>query len=295
VILAPATVEELAGEFVSAKSRVEAVDLSRLNGVLEHTPEDMTATVQCGMSLAAFQATLVRHGQWVPIDPANPERLTVGEILANDLSGPRRLGYGTVREYVIGMRVVLGSGEIIRNGGKVVKNVAGYDLCRLFIGAKNTLGVNVDATFKLRPLVEREVVLARRCSSLAEARQIANRLSDPVALDLHDIEGSLTLVAAWAGAREDVEQQESFARAAGLTEPGDFSYDAAISRMKKSSVLPSETWQFLESLNGRFVARLGNGVIYHEGAVTEARLPRELMRRVKAAYDPRNILPDYSA
>ena len=111
----------------------------------------MTATVEAGMSSGLFRITR-RAGQWLPIDPPNSDRTTIGDLLAHNLSGPRRFGYGTIRDYLIGIKVALANGEIIKAGGKVVKNVAGYDLCKLFIGAKHTLGIIVEATFKLRPL-----------------------------------------------------------------------------------------------------------------------------------------------
>jgi FAD/FMN-containing dehydrogenase len=254
--------------------------------------------VECGITLGALQRALARHGQWLPLDPANADEVTIGEILARDLSGPRRLGYGTVREYVIGMRAVLGNGDIIRNGGKVVKNVAGYDLCRLLIGAQNTLGIVVEATFKLRPKPESETVLQKRCGNLAEARSIAERLSEPVALDLHNIGGGLTLVAAFAGAREDVELQERAARSAGLNSHGNTEYDRASRIFRKVSVLPSRIWEQLENLqNARFIARLGNGIVYHDSEIEKNTGPvlSELTARVKKTYDPRGVLPEYSA
>jgi FAD/FMN-containing dehydrogenase len=298
VILKPQKVEELASLLKSARGRIAGVDLSAFASILEHTPEDMTATVETGMTLGALQTALARHSQWLPLDPANADEVTIDEILARDLSGPRRLGFGTAREYVIGMRAVLGNGEIIRNGGKVVKNVAGYDLCRLLIGAQSTLGIVVEATFKLRPKPESEIVLQKRCDNLAEARSVAEKLGDPVALDLHNIGGGVILVAAFAGAREDVEHQETAARAAGLASNGNTEYDRASLIFRKLSILPSRIWEKLETLqNGRFIARLGNGIVYHDGEIEKKTglVPSELMARVKKTYDPRGVLPEHSA
>jgi FAD/FMN-containing dehydrogenase len=299
--LAPASAEDLAGQIAAANSRIRGVDLSRLRAIVEHTPEDMTATVLTGMTVAEFQSALGRHRQWVPIDPPRADRVTVGELLAFDLSGPRRYGYGTVREFVIGMRVVLGSGEIIKSGGKVVKNVAGYDLARLFIGARNSLGIIVEVTFKLRPLPEAEVILQTRCGSLKEAASLAQRISDsrlePVIFDLHNLSGQLTMILGFAGIREDVQAQEQIARQFGFNEPVTVDYDLPGAR--KVSVLPSKLFDLIAELSGAtFIARVGNGIVYYTGGAYQPpppEMPLRLMARVKDAYDPRHILPEYSA
>src|SRR4051794_27010938 len=102
-------------------------DLRQMNRVLDLAPEDMTVTVETGVPLSVLQAKLAKYRQWLPIDPPNPESITIHDVLAKNLSGPRRFGYGTIRDHVIGMKVVLANGRIIKSGGKVVKNVAGYD------------------------------------------------------------------------------------------------------------------------------------------------------------------------
>jgi glycolate oxidase FAD binding subunit len=120
--------------------------------VLEHAWGDMTATVQAGCTIAVLQATLAEHGQRLALDPLFPERATVGGVLATNDSGPLRVRYGSLRDQVIGMTVALADGTLARSGGKVVKNVAGYDLPKLMTGALGTLGVIVEATFRLYPL-----------------------------------------------------------------------------------------------------------------------------------------------
>ena len=133
-------------------SRVGLVlGLRRLDRILEHEPGDLTATVEAGITLGALQARLGKRGQWLSLDPACPDRATVGGILASDASGPRRHLYGTARDLLIGLTVVSAEGAIVRGGGKVVKNVAGYDLPKLYIGSFGTLGVLVEATIRLRP------------------------------------------------------------------------------------------------------------------------------------------------
>src|SRR5215813_5806138 len=108
-------------------------------------------TPEAGMTLGALQDALGQRGQWVSLDPPHARQGTLGGILASNASGPRRHLYGTARDLLIGLTMVLADGSIVRGGGKVVKNVAGYDLPKLAIGSFGTLGVIVEATFKLRP------------------------------------------------------------------------------------------------------------------------------------------------
>src|SRR5206468_10390855 len=121
-----------------------------------HAPEGRTVTGKSGVTLRVLRAELAKRGQWLPIDPPRPERLTIRELLEENASGPRRFGWGTIRDYLIGIRVALADGRMIKSGGKAVKNVAGYDLAKVFIGSRGTLGVAAVATFKLRPLPEAE-------------------------------------------------------------------------------------------------------------------------------------------
>ena len=125
---------------------------ARLDGILEYNPADMTASVQAGMRLADLQAELGKNGQFLPLDPPFADRATIGGIVAMAASGPRRTGYGTVRDLLIGIRVAHPDGETTRAGGMVVKNVTGYDMGKLYTGSLGTLGVIVEANFKLLPL-----------------------------------------------------------------------------------------------------------------------------------------------
>ncbi len=128
------------------------LSLTRLNQVIEHPWQDLTCTVQAGCTWATLQQTLAKHGQFVALDPLWPERATVGGILATNDSGALRHRYGSLRDLVIGMTIVLADGTIARTGGKVVKNVAGYDLCKLLTGSLGTLAIITEATFRLHPL-----------------------------------------------------------------------------------------------------------------------------------------------
>ncbi|PWB77598.1 MAG: hypothetical protein C3F08_09730 [Candidatus Methylomirabilota bacterium] len=138
------------------------VGLTRLNRIIDHEPGDLTATFQAGILLREVQAALCRSGQFLPFDPAGCERRTIGGILATHSSGPWRHRYGTARDLVIGIRIVHADGAITKGGAKVVKNVSGYDMNKLYIGSLGTLGIIVEATFRLYPLpdVERTWIAA---------------------------------------------------------------------------------------------------------------------------------------
>ena len=125
---------------------------AKLDRVLEHAWADLTVTVEAGCTVAELQQTLARHGQRLAIDVLWPERATIGGILSTNDSGVLRLAYGGLRDLIIGATLVLADGTIARSGGKVVKNVAGYDLPKLVTGAMGTLGVITQATFRLHPL-----------------------------------------------------------------------------------------------------------------------------------------------
>jgi glycolate oxidase FAD binding subunit len=160
-VLAAAAADGLAVTFVGGASKLglgnppERADLvlstERLDQVLEHAAGDLVVRVQGGARLADLQAALAPAGQWLALDPPEPGA-TVGGVVAANASGPRRLRYGTVRDLIIGVTVVLADGTVARAGGKVVKNVAGYDLAKLFCGSLGTLGLVAEAIFRLHPL-----------------------------------------------------------------------------------------------------------------------------------------------
>jgi glycolate oxidase FAD binding subunit len=164
--------------------------LRRLQALVEHEPGDLTATVQAGLSVAGLQAALRAKGQWLSLDPPDGARATLGGVLAANAAGPRRHLYGTCRDLLIGVSVVTADGGLVRGGGKVVKNVAGYDLPKLFIGSFGTLGVIVEATLKLRPVPDEERLVAVRFDRLKDAGAAVRALlaSDliPSAVDLLD-------------------------------------------------------------------------------------------------------------
>ncbi len=308
MILQPQSTAELAAQLegcFKAGRKVTRVDLSNVASLVEHAPEDMTATVQAGMTLNAFQEKLRRAGQWLPIDPPQAETLTIGDLLANDRSGSRRLGYGTIRDYLIGIKVALAEGQVIKAGGKVVKNVAGYDLCKLFVGARHSLGVIVEGTFKLRPIPEMEMFVERQCPSIDDvastSRKLLTSAAEPVLLDAYDLAGEFRVVAAFGGSVEDVKVQVQLAESFGFVSASPSNYAELFwtrPETEKMSVLPSRTVETIASMKpSQFLAHLGNGIIYSRGGAVPAGqpMPTKLMNRVKMSYDPKGILPACSA
>ncbi|MBI3785510.1 MAG: FAD-binding oxidoreductase [Deltaproteobacteria bacterium] len=146
-----------------------ALSLRSLRRVVAHETADMTVTVEAGCTLAELNARLSTNGQWLPLDPPCPEHTTVGALIATDAWGPSRFSQGKVRDLLIGISAVLADGRLIHGGGRVVKNVAGYDLMKLFTGSFGTLGVITEATFKVRPRPQVSSVLVCESPSMADA------------------------------------------------------------------------------------------------------------------------------
>src|SRR2546428_7209922 len=128
---------------------------ARLDEIIEHAWADLTVTVQAGCTIQRLQETLAQHGQRLALDPLWPEKTTVGGVLSTNDSGGLRLRFGALRDLIIGVTIALPDGTLASSGGKVVKNVAGYDLPKLVTGARGTLGVITRAVFRLHPLPRR--------------------------------------------------------------------------------------------------------------------------------------------
>jgi glycolate oxidase FAD binding subunit len=184
-VLAAAAADGLAVAFAGGGSKLglgnppERVDLEvqthGLNQILEHAAGDLVVRAQAGVPLADLQAALAPAGQWLALDPPEP-RATVGGVVAANASGPRRLRYGTVRDLIIGITVVLADGTVAHAGGKVVKNVAGYDLAKLFCGSLGTLGMVVEAIFRLHPLPAATAVVTVQVENPTQAGRAVQRL-----------------------------------------------------------------------------------------------------------------------
>ncbi len=201
----------------------QALCTTGLSAAIDYQPADMTMTVGAGMSLAQLQAILGENGQWLPLDPPCPERATVGGVIATNLNGPARFSQGTVRDFLIGIKVVRADGTLIKGGGQVVKNVAGYDLPKLYCGSFGTLGVIVEATFMIRPRPEARTTFAVPFSSAEKAGEAALKLTGsamqpfflemanfsplPSSRDQESGEGVYRLFVGFAGMQEEIDAQ----------------------------------------------------------------------------------------
>ncbi|HEY2386163.1 MAG TPA: FAD-binding oxidoreductase [Candidatus Binatia bacterium] len=161
-----------------------ALSTRALARVVDYAPADMTVTVESGVTLAALETLLAAEGQWLPLLAPWPSRTTIGGLVAADLSGLLRGGQGRVRDYVIGVAMVTAQGREVRAGGRVVKNVAGYDLMKLMIGSLGTLAVVTEVTMKVRPRPETTRVIAFACGEREGGLRLAVHLAnlDEVAL-----------------------------------------------------------------------------------------------------------------
>jgi glycolate oxidase FAD binding subunit len=202
------------------------IQTEKLNEIVEYEPADLTVTVQAGMKLADLQDRLRAEGQMLALDPAAADRATIGGLIAANASGPLRLLYGTARDLVIGTRVVNADGIISKAGGRVVKNVAGYDLNKLYVGSLGTVGIIVELSFKLHPLPQAQGALLASFASATNAGEAIGKIMrsplGPAAIELLDVgaaaglpgsppvpDGGVLLVVAATGFEKAVQRQLS--------------------------------------------------------------------------------------
>ncbi len=166
------------------------IDMTGIDRVVAHNYADLTATFQAGVTMRHVSETLSRHGQFLAIDPPLPGRATIGGTLAAGMSGPLKWHFGHPRDTVIGMKVVQPDGQITKSGGQVVKNVSGYDMSRLHVGGLGSLGIILEASFKLTPvpMYEKTLLAAYRCVEdvQAAALGIFNSHVMPLAMTVFD-------------------------------------------------------------------------------------------------------------
>lgn len=277
-----------------------ALSLWKLRRLVDYQPTDMTVTVEAGMTLEQLQNVLAEQGQWLPIDPPLPPRATLGGIIAANLSGPARLSQGTIRDLLLGVRVVQADGTVVKGGGRVVKNVAGYDLPKLYCGSLGTLGVIVEATCKVRPRPPVQTLLSLTSPAPAAAAELVLCLLgselQPFSLVLtnfHPLEepqedtGSYHLFVGFAGVPEEVSYQRHRLRelapqyalqewegelASSLGEAlRDFPVAGTAPLRCKLSILPAQVGDFFQecveeavvrSLPVQLLAHVGNGIVY---------------------------------
>ena len=166
-----------------------ALQMGRLNHIIEHAWGDMTITVEAGCTISQVQQALAEHGQRLVIDPLWPDEATIGGVLATNDNGALRFRFGALRDLVLGMTVALADGTLAKSGGKVVKNVAGYDLQKLMTGAFGTLGVITSATFRVHPMPRAQQLVIHQPPSFDAMdrllRAILNSTLTPAALTIN--------------------------------------------------------------------------------------------------------------
>jgi glycolate dehydrogenase FAD-binding subunit len=195
-----------------------ALSLKDLNRVWHYEPADLTVSVEPGMKFGDFQHFVARHGLWLPLDPPGGGRASLGGIVATNSAGPLRLRFGTPRDMVLGMKVATTEGKVIKTGGRVVKNVAGYDLTKLMLGSFGTLGVMVEVSFKLYPLSVDRATFVLAFDSLESTRDFRRQLLrsplDPMRMVLMD-EVAFKLVAGDSAAKGETSRFKIWVEAGG--------------------------------------------------------------------------------
>jgi len=300
LIVAPHSSEELASLLQSANAEGKAVaprgggtksewgnpatrtdmtlSTGNLNRVVEHAWADMTVTVEAGCTVANLQATLAEHGQRLAIDPLWPERATIGGILATNDSGALRLRFGGLRDLIIGITIALPDGTLASSGGKVVKNVAGYDLPKLVTGALGTLGVITRAVFRLHPLPRFSRTLAIRPANLAEAQRVMLALQNSQlahsAMQLRAVSketgGELGIDLLLEGTEAGIDAQEAFVNTvapATIGKPDVWStreqlWPADGASIIKFTTLPSDLGSTVAGLHAASVVLQATGIGY---------------------------------
>ncbi len=276
-----------------------ALCLRRLRGVVEYDAADLTITVEAGMTLGELRRIAGEQGQVVPLDPPGPAEATVGGVVAANLSGPMRMKHGAPRDAALGLRVALSTGEVIKTGGRTVKNVAGYDLTKLFVGSLGSLGAILEVTLRLMPAPERRAVMLATLPkevALEAARHITSapweipacELVTPAALPTlrpylraPDHTSMWGICVGLAGSEETVQRQEReliallgegrarfdgqdadrvWDRVRGFAYPGE---DAVLLRAAVPPAAVGEVLDFISSRRGwTGAAHAGDGIVY---------------------------------
>lgn len=277
------------------------VTTSQLDGVVDYPARDMTITVGAGLRIDELSKLLEAEGQRLPVEVAQSQRATLGGVIATNTSGPSRFGHGTIRDHVIGIAAVDGRGRLFHAGGRVVKNVAGYDLCKLLVGSVGTLGIVSTVTLKLKPIPESSRLVWAAFPDFAAVEAALERLvktaTRPVLLDVLDpaaasavasvAEDELpsrhpVLVAGFEGSSKDTAWQcatltdeltSASERHTIQDEPArvvrnalvDFRTRSDVAVVFKANLRPSRTVRFVEAAREagcQVQAHAGNGIVF---------------------------------
>ncbi len=211
--------------FGYAPTRVDvSIDTTRLDRIVEYQPADMVVEVECGVTLAALQAHLAPHGQRLALDAPQPEHATLGGLVATNAFGPRRARFGSMRDLIVGVSFLRADGARVRGGGKVVKNVAGFDLPKLAVGSLGSLGMIATVTLRLHPLPEVTLGVAAAVPTAGDVAAVvracfAKQLEPAAVVAVREARG-YTVTALFegfaSGAREQVDRFASLVRELGF-------------------------------------------------------------------------------
>jgi glycolate oxidase FAD binding subunit len=300
------SVAEAAAMLAAAAERRERVSIEqeggdavlstrRLDRVLEHEAGDLTAIVEAGIRLRDLDERLAAQGQMLALDP--PGNPTIGACLAANLSGPRRHRYGTARDLVIGVTVVLADGTIASSGGRVVKNVAGYDLGKLFCGSEGRLGLIARVALRLHPRPDATRTLVVPVSSAADAEEKARAvLRAPLAASAVDLLWPGRLAILFEGGRRGVDEQFELAGGlvGGVEDDGTVWGEVGERQASSGGRLLFPPGKLAPTLSGldESIVRLAAGVAYVPEPVDDPRDPAAvaLAERVRAQLDPNGVL-----
>jgi len=274
-----------------------AVSLARMNRVVAYDPADMTIIVEAGVTLGAVNQMTAAHGQRLPSDPPQPELSTVGALIAGAKAGPLRLSEGTIRDLLIGIRFVGHDGRLVHAGGRVVKNVAGYDLMKVMTGSFGTLGIITEAAFKVRPIPPNYQLVIATFTNIDEAFVAAAKAAETAPLlhcdvlspgfaALFDEARARVVMAGFGGLRVEVEYQgkviaDALGNATRILADADAA--AAYERLRdrapddpviaaQMAVPPAELARCVAATGAEFRAHAPSGVaqLYHSGTSAQA-------------------------
>jgi glycolate oxidase FAD binding subunit len=292
------SLEEAADYLASASAAGRPVRIGEdltadgLDGILEHEAGDLTCTVEAGVRLSALQAELARHGQRLSLDP--PGDPAIGTLLSRNISGPLRHRFGPPRDLVLGVTLVLGDGTIASAGGKVVKNVAGYDLGRLVCGSEGRLAFIARASFRLHPVPAASATLVTEPDDVAAA--VAALLRSPLEPSALDVLHPGRIAVLFEGAERAVAAQLERARAlVGGDEVGPHVWDD--SRRLQAQALGRV--RFDPGDLGRVLSELSDGVVRPSAGIAYTSHPADsegnpdverLVEGIKRELDPQGVL-----
>jgi len=261
------------------------ISLRRMANIVAYEPEDMTVVAQAGITLGDLNATLARPGQRLPVDPRDPGATTLGSLIAAAHAGPLRLSEGTVRDLLIGIQFVGHGGRIVRAGGRVVKNVAGYDLMKVLTGSFGTLGIVIEATFKVRPIPENYSLAVAAFPDADAAFAAASKLHDQIPLVHLEVMSTgvsaaicapdgFGVLAGFAGIRSELTYQSDRIASVLGSSVGMLDGERALQLYSslrdldlsdgisaRMAVLPNQLAQCARESSGEFVAHVGSGIV----------------------------------